>query len=289
MPPLRKAPTISAAEADLAFAAAQCVVETHRRLVGFLRVGQTLPQIDAEVARILAALNCRSCFHLYKIPGKPAFPSHACLSVNECVVHGTAGSYDKPLREGDILKIDIGVAHPASGDRRWIGDAGWTYAFKSYPSDEARRLLKAGKESLRLGVQTLRPDNKFIAWAHAVQKCVETDHGFHLVRGLGGHGIGRYVSERERGLHLPPFVSNIPVSALEWPEANTFFRPGTLVAVEPMLAVGTGETREHPKLKWPIYSADGSMTAHYEHDVLITESGPRVLTEGMDELPDLVG
>lgn len=283
--PLAKAPAISPAEADLAYAAAQRVVEVHRRLVSFLRVGQTLPQIDAEVARVLESLGCRSCFHHYKIPGKPAYPSYACLSVNECVVHGTAGSYSKPMREGDILKIDIGVVYQG-----WIGDAGWTYAFKNYPSETARKLMQAGKDSLRRGVQKLHPKNTFLAWAREVQTCVEAENGFHLVRGLGGHGIGKYKSDRERGLHLPPFVGNVvPTSISEWPEANARCEPGTLIAVEPMLAIGTGATVEDRLYKWPVYSQDGSLTAHYEHDILITTDGPRVMTEGMDQLPDLVG
>lgn len=276
---------VAGRDIDLAFAAAQRVVEVHRRVVAFLRVGQTLAQIDAEVAKILDSLDCRSCFLHYRIPGKPAFTGHACLSVNDCVVHGTPASYLKPMAEGDILKVDIGVVH-----KGWIGDAGWTYAFKRFPSDDAKRLMLAGRESLRRGIATLKPGNTYIAWARAVQACVEREHGFHLVRGLGGHGIGKYKSDRDRGLHLPPFVANLPPAYPdEWPEARMPCEPGTLIAVEPMLAIGTGQTREDRVYKWPVYSTDGSLTAHYEHDVLITESGPRVLTEGMDDLPDLVG
>jgi methionyl aminopeptidase len=282
---LARAPTITAAEEDLAHAAAQCVVQAQQRIVQFLRVGQSLPQIDAEVARILESLDCRSAFLHYRVGRSPAFPSHACLSVNQCVVHGTAGSYSKPMQEGDLLKIDIGVVH-----RGWIGDAGWTYAFKRYPSEDARRLMQAGKESLARGVKQLRPGNRYIDWAREVQKCVEKEHGFHLVRGLGGHGIGKYQNEKKRGLHLPPFVSNVvPDYTGDWPEALHFCQPGTLVAVEPMLGLTTGETVSDPKWVWPVSSKDGSLTVHYEHDVLITATGPRVLTEGMESLPDIVG
>lgn len=273
---MSKPPQISPAEADLAYAAAQCVVEAHRRVAGFLRVGQTLGQIDTFIARTLADLKCASCFKGYRGMGKPPFPSHACLSLNECVVHGTAGYYTKPLVEGDVLKVDIGVTH-----KGWIGDAGWTYAFKSQ-KPEVKRLMDCGKESLRRGVLELRPGNMFIHWAQAVQGHVERECGFHLIRGLGGHGYGRK-------LHEAPFVSNVvPVSTSEWPDAMLRCFPGILVAVEPMLAIGTGETSESAKL-WPVFSADRSMTVHYEHDVLITERGPRVLTEGMEMLPDVVG
>lgn len=273
---MSKIPLVSPAEADLAYAAAQCVVQAHVRLVEQLRVGQTLAQIDTLVAKALADLNCRSCFLGYKLPKGPAFPSHACLSVNDCVVHGTAGYYTKPMQEGDLLKIDIGVWH-----KGWIGDAAWTYAFK-HQSPQAKKLMDVGKESLRLGCQQLKPGNTYLHWAQAVQGYVEDKHGLHLIRGLGGHGIGRT-------LHGPPFVSNVvPTHSGEWPDALAKCLPGTLIAVEPMLAIGTGATKQVGK-QWPVFTADHSLSAHYEHDVLISPTGPRILSEGLEKLPDIVG
>lgn len=228
------------------------------------------------MAKVLAELGCRSCFLGYKVGRSPAFPSHACLSVNECVVHGTAGYLTRPLREGDVLKIDIGVWHQG-----WVGDAAWTYLFAPVAA-EVRRLAECGKESLRRGVEQLRPGNTFLAWAQAVQQHVEEECGFHLIRGLGGHGYGRR-------LHAPPFVANsVPTYSGEWPDALTPCSPGTLVAVEPMLAIGTGETFQRGR-EWPVFTKDGSMSVHYEHDVLITEEGPRVLTAGLEHINDVVG
>lgn len=264
-------------DATLVYDAAQKVVETHHRLANWLSAGQTLAQIDMFVAETLASLGGKSCFLGYRVPRTPPFPSHACLSVNDCVVHGTAGAYTKPLAEGDLLKIDIGISY-----KGWIGDAAWTYSIGT-PSDENRRLMNSGKESLRLGIEQMRVGERYIGWAQAVQAHVEEDCGFHLVRGLGGHGYGRK-------LHAPPFVSNtVPSSSFpgEWPEATHRWATGTLVAVEPMIAVGTGRTRQEDRT-WPIYSADGSMTVHHEHDVLVTDDGPRVLTEGLDELNDVI-
>lgn len=269
-------PPLRPEEIDAAYAAAQCVVETHRRISSWLRVGMTLAQIDAEVSRVLESLRCRSAFLGYRAGRSPPFPSHACLSVNECVVHGTAASLERPMRRGDILKLDIGVIH-----RGWIGDAAWTYAFED--ADEiSRRLMACGRESIRRGIDTLRPGNTFDAWARTVQAHVEHECGFHLVRGLGGHGYGRR-------LHAPPFISNVQEQFPgEWPDGRLPCRPGTLIAVEPMIAAGTHDIVQH-KNAWPILTADRSMSVHYEHDVLITEEGPRVLTEGMDDLPDIVG
>lgn len=118
------------------------MVETHRRLASFIKEGMTLAQIDAFVGTTLADLGCRSCFLGYRVPRSPAFPSHACLSLNECVVHGTAGYTSKPLAPGDLISIDIGVVN-----KGWIGDAAWTYAIVER-SEVGTNLMKAGSESI---------------------------------------------------------------------------------------------------------------------------------------------
>lgn len=269
-------PGLSPADTDAAYAAARCVVLTHQRLVNFVRAGQTLAQIDAEVARIFRDLRCKSCFLGYRLPRLPAFPSHACLSLNECIVHGTAGYVTRPLVEGDLLKIDIGVTYNG-----WIGDAAWTYAVKS-ASPTMKKLMACGRDALAKAVASLGPTSPLLDHATAVQSCVERTHGFFCVRGLGGHGIGRK-------LHGPPFVANtVPTHPGEWPEALLKPSVGTLVAIEPMIAVGTGNTKQG-RGEWPIFTADGSLAVHYEADVLITPDGRRDLTEGMQELPDVVG
>lgn len=268
-------PALSPADTQLAFDAAQKVVRTHERLSEWLKPGLTLAQIDAQVARILADLGCKSCFLGYTMGRGPVFPSHACLSVNDCVVHGTAAYITRPMQQGDLLKIDIGVSY-----KGFIGDAAWTYSFGK-PSTEIRRLMDCGKLALAEGVQELRPGNILLAWAKTVQQIVEHEHGYHLVRGLGGHGYGRT-------LHAPPFVSNVaPSYQGEWNEAYLPCTPGMLLAVEPMIAIGTGKVTQKPK-SWPVFSEDGSMSVHYEHDVLITETGPRVLTEGLDQVRDVI-
>jgi methionyl aminopeptidase len=266
----------SGPEVELAFAAAQCVVRTHQRMVTLIRAGMTLAEVDGLVARTLAEQGAKSCFLHYAHSSLPAFPSHACLSVNECIVHGTHDYLSRPLARGDLLKLDIGVELDG-----WIGDAGWTYAIGAVPPG-AEKLMKVGKESLRRGVQTLRPGNRLRAWADEVTRCVERENGLFLVEQLGGHGYGRT-------LHAEPFVSNLPPGdGVRWTESRLPLKPGMLLAVEPMLALGTRRIASSPRA-WPIFTADGSLSVHYEHDVLITETGPRVLTEGMDALPDVVG
>ncbi|MEL6498039.1 MAG: type I methionyl aminopeptidase [Planctomycetota bacterium] len=268
-------PILNQREADGARQAAVKVVSTHERLAEFVRAGQTLAEIDAFVAATLSDLKCRSCFLGYRIPRTPPFPSHACLSVNDCVVHGTAGYTTVPLRPGDLISIDIGVWFQG-----WVGDAAWSYAIEER-SDEAASLMDAGERSIAAGVQELRPGAPLMNWARVVQRVVEEECGFHLTRGLGGHGYGR-------SLHGPPFVSNLPLSPLEWPDGRTTCEPGMLVAVEPMLATGTGRTRSNDR-EWPVFTHDGSLSVHYEHDVLIGADGPEVLTSKLHELPAVVG
>jgi methionyl aminopeptidase len=266
------------AENDVAGAtiAAEKVVETHRRLVEFLHAGQTLAEVDAFVGHTLADLDSISAFKHYRVRGHPPFPSEACLSVNECVVHGTHDMTSTPIAPGDLLSIDIGVKHDG-----WIGDAAWTYVIEA--TDEvSMSLVIAGRESLRLGVEAMQPGRPLVDWARVVQDHVEKKCGFGLVRGLGGHGYGRT-------LHGPPFISNVvPTFPGEWPDAFRNFRPGMLIAVEPMLAVSTTEIRSEGR-EWPIYSADGSRSVHHEADVLITEDGPVNLTASLFDLPDVVG
>jgi len=264
-------------EADVARAAeaARVVVEVHRALANRLRVGMTLAEIDLFVAETNAAHGAKSCFLGYRIPRLPPFPGHACLSVNDCIVHGHPRAHTKPMTEGDVLKIDIGVVKDG-----WIGDAAWTYVFGE-PSEEVARLTDCGKRAIRAGIERMRAGEQLIEWARAVQQVAESECRLHLIRGFGGHGIGRK-------LHGPPFISNtVPTFPGEWPDAFSRWQPGMIVAVEPMIATGTGRTRQEPR-SWPVLTADGSQSVHYEHDVLITDDGPRVLTEGLDEIEDVI-
>ncbi len=181
-----------------------------------------------------------------------------------------------PIDPGDLLSIDVGVIHCG-----WVGDAAWTYAINS-ASEEALRLMACGRQSLQRGIAAMQAGRPLIDWAKTVQPYVERECGFHLVRGLGGHGYGR-------NLHGAPFISNVlPRHPGEWPDAWAPFEPGMLLAVEPMLAIGSADLATANK-GWPIFTADGSLSVHYEANVLITEDGPCILTAGMEQLPDNVG
>ena len=263
------------ADIDSAAAAADMVTRTHEQLVEYLGPGRTLLEVDRQVQVILESLGCTSAFKGYRVRGHPPFPNQACLSVNDCIVHGTHDSLERPLEAGDIISVDIGVKY-----RGWIGDAAWTYGIEAI-DDASRDLMECGKESLRRGVEQLQVGKPLIEYARSVQEYVEKEKGYFLTRGLGGHGYGR-------SLHDKPFISNVvPSYPGEWPDAWMPCEEGHLVAVEPMIALGTTETRTVGRT-WPIWSADGSASVHYEADVLVTGDGPRNLTERMNQLPDIV-
>lgn len=267
---------MSVSEIDGAATAAGMVVDIHRHLAEWLRAGQTLAQIDTFVAKALDDLGAKSAFLGYRTGRYPRFPSYACLSPNDVVVHGTAGMSLEPMKSGDLISIDIGVKY-----RGWIGDAAWTYVFE-HADETVQRLCDCGRRSIQLGIAQLQPCTPLLRWAEAIERYVEDECGFRLVRGLGGHGYGQK-------LHTPPFVSNVtPRTRTEWPDSTYELKPGDLLAVEPMLAEGSAELEQQPR-QWPISTADGGRAVHYEHDVLITDDGPRVLTAGLDELPTIVG
>jgi len=259
--------------------AAELVVETHRIIGPALRAGMTLAQIDRLVAQTLDRFQVVSAFLHYSTSRYPAFPSYACLSVNDVVVHGTAGMSTTPLQRGDVISIDIGVRY-----KGWNGDAAWTYIIEE-ASEESRRLCECGIEALRRGVEQLQPGYPLLRWAQAVQQCVEKEYGYHCVERLGGHGLG---CGRDH-LHDPPHLANaVPPYPGDWPDSQFRLAPGMLLAVEPIIAVGTSKVIQRPR-QWPIRTADGSLSVHYEHDVLITERGPRLLTAGLEDLPMIVG
>ncbi|MBC8201560.1 MAG: M24 family metallopeptidase [Planctomycetes bacterium] len=269
-------PRITEKDIQAATLSAKHVVEIHKALSDYLRAGLTLPEIDSFVGEKLRSLKCKSAFYKYKIPGQPPFPSQSCLSINDCVVHGTHTMEQAPLAAGDLVSIDIGVMHHG-----WIGDAAWTWGIEGV-TQENMKLMEAGRASLTAGVAAMQPNRPLMDFAKAVQAVAEGEYGFYLIRGLGGHGYGKT-------LHAPPFVSNVvPAHPSEWPDAWRNFEEGMLIAVEPMLAAGTGQI-ENARGTWPIYAADHSMSVHYEADVFISSDGPVDLTSQLHDLPYIVG
>lgn len=185
------------------------------------------------------------------------YPKATCISVNEVVVHGIPN--DQPLKEGDIISLDFGVVKDG-----WHADSAWTYAVGEI-SKEAQRLMNVTREALFQGIAKAKDGNTIGDIGHAVQKYVESN-GYGVVRDLVGHGIGE-------NLHDEPH--NIPMYGK--PKTGPKLKAGMTMCIEPMVNMGTWKVRTLDD-DWTVVSADGSLTAHFEHTILITNGVAEIIT-----------
>ena len=265
----------SAREIGLMRKAGLAVWKAHQIAKEMVVPGATTQQIDDKVAEYFKSRSATPLFLDYPnaIEGKPRFPAVCCMSVNEAVVHGIPN--DEPLKEGDILSLDTGCKIGG-----WCGDSAWTYPVGKI-SDQTQALLETTEGVLMLAVELLKTKNRWSEVAREMGRYV-SDRGFHSVECFVGHGIGR-------NLHEDPQVPNYFSRGLR---GNNDFKiePGLVIAVEPMVNVGTKEVVELPDY-WTQVTRDGSMSAHFEHTIAITSDGPKLLTgpPAEDELELLEG
>lgn len=222
-----------------------------------VRAGVTTEYLDKRTRELLKEIKAKSAFLGYKPHGaKTAYPATLCASVNEVVVHGVPGDYE--IKPGDVVKIDMGVVHEG-----YYSDAAMTVAVEPVNKDTAR-LLRVTEEALAAGIKAAKPGNTLgdIGWA--ISERVAKDK-FSVVQQLTGHGIGT-------ALHEDPYVFNVGRKG-----EGDVIRPGMVLAIEPMVAMGKPQVRQ---LRDDSYAAkDGSLTAHFEHTVAITAKGPVILTK----------
>lgn len=239
------------------------VWQAHQLAGSMLRPGITTGEIDAAVEEFFVQHNAIPLFK--GVPGRVPFPAVTCLSINEEVVHGIPGP--RELREGDILSIDTGCKLDG-----WCGDSAVTHAIGSIPA-EVQRLLDVTRGTLDLAIELIGRKSYWSEVAAEMGKYVR-DHGFSVVEAFVGHGIGREMHEDPQ---VPNFVS-------EQLRRNGDFRllPGLVIAVEPMVNLGTKRVRTKPD-HWTQVTGDGRPSAHFEHTIAVTESGPYVLTAGPEE------
>ena len=198
--------------------------------------------------------------------GLYGFPGTLCTSINEEVVHGIPSATRK-LADGDIISIDVGVKLDG-----WCGDSARTFAVGDIGKD-ARRLIEITRRSLDRAIAAAVPGNHVGDIGHAVESVVEGT-GFHIIRDLVGHGVGRQV-------HEDPQVPN-----LGRPGEGPRLREGMVLAIEPMIALGTWRIRTLAD-RWTMSTADDSLSAHCEHTVAVTAEGPRILTASEGAVPSL--
>ena len=184
------------------------------------------------------------------------YPFTICASNNNVVVHGFPD--DKLLKDGDILSVDVGVLLD-----KYYGDAAVTIPIGKV-SKSSKRLIKVTEECLYLGIEQAIPENRVGDISNAIQTHAEK-HGYGLVRGYGGHGVGKQ-------LHEDPHIPNIGAKGV-----GVALRAGTVIAIEPMLTEGNSEVFT-AKDGWSVTTKDGKNAAHFEHTIVITETGPEILT-----------
>jgi len=222
-----------------------------REVAAHVRPGLTTGELDAFAAARIKHYGGRSAFLGYR-----RYPCHICISVNDEVVHGLAGR--RLLAFGDIVSLDVGVLY-----RGFVGDNALTVAVGGC-SVEAQRLMDVTRAALHEGIARARPGNRVVDISRAIQTYVE-GHGYSVVREFVGHGVGRSVHEQPE---VPNFVDGKPSPKL---------RPGMTLAIEPMVNAGRAGVRVLSD-GWTAVTEDGSLSAHFEHTVLVTENEPEILT-----------
>ncbi|MBQ3068395.1 MAG: type I methionyl aminopeptidase [Clostridia bacterium] len=217
-----------------------------------IRPGITTAELDHEIRRFIESTGAKPSFL-----GYGGFPGTACISVNDEVIHGIPGT--RMIREGDIVSVDVGAYYNG-----YHGDNAATFGAGAI-SPEAQALLDATRESLYEGINAAQPGNRVGDIGAAVQAYVEA-RGYSVVRQYVGHGVGT-------DLHEDPNVPNFGT-----PGRGPRLMPGMTIAIEPMINQGTADVRTL-KDKWTVVTADGKLSAHFEHTIAVTTSGPVILTK----------
>jgi methionyl aminopeptidase len=231
--------------------AGRVVADTLALLSENMRPGITTRELDQ-----LAEEYIRSQGGAPTFKGYHGFPASICTSPNSMVVHGIPGAYQ--VGEGDLISVDVGVTL-----RGFVADSAYTFAVGAI-DDDAQRLLDVGQAALEAGIEQARAGNRIGDISAAVQRTTE-EAGFSVVKSLVGHGIGR-------SMHEEPQIPN-------WgePGRGPLLAPGMTLAIEPMINAGTADVFVAED-RWSISTDDGSLSAHFEHTVAVTEAEPRILT-----------
>jgi methionyl aminopeptidase len=243
----------SEAELGLMRQAGRIVAEVLARIEEAIVPGMTTAGLEAIAGEVIVGRHQA----VPSFKGYRGFPGMACVSINEEIVHGIPGP--RRLNEGDIVSVDVGVIY-----KGYHGDAAITLPVGQVDA-VSRRLMDVTAESLRRGIDAAQAGKWTSDISKAIQECAEGE-GFSVVREYTGHGIGR-------NMHEDPQVLNYYERRMQrWQ-----LRPGIVVALEPMVNVGSWKTRVLDD-EWTVVTADGSRSAHFEHTVAITHNGPEILT-----------
>ncbi len=230
----------------------QIVARSLKALRAFVKPGMTTRMLDAFVEKKICEQGAKPAFKGYH-----NYPATLCVSVNNEVVHGIPS--EKILKEGDIVGLDLGAIYDG-----FYGDSAVTIPVGSISKDAAK-LLEVTEASLFAGIEQGRMDGRLSDISHAIQSCVE-EEGYSVVTDFVGHGIGR-------SLHEEPQIPNFGPKG-----QGPRLREGMVLAIEPMVNMGKHQVKVLND-GWTAVSADGSLSAHFEHTIAITKNGPKILSQ----------
>lgn len=233
------------------------VAEILEHLCQMVKPGVTTGELDEIADKMIVKAGAKAAFKGYRMRNQRPYPACICSSVNEEIVHGIPGP--RVLNEGDIVGVDVGVIY-----KGFVGDSARTYPVGRV-SDQAMKLLQVTRESLYKGIEQAVAGKRLQDISAAVQNHVEA-HGFSVVRDFVGHGVGRQ-------MHEPPQIPNYIGAG--W---NPRLLVGMTLALEPMVNEGTWHIRLLDD-EWTAVTADGKLSAHFEHSLAITDNGPMILSE----------
>lgn len=238
-------------EIELLKMAGNIVYQTHQYLKPYIKEGITTKELDKLAEDFIRSKDATPSFKGYE-----GFPSTLCTSINSEVVHGFPS--DRKLKNGDIISIDIGACY-----KGYHGDSAWTYTVGEV-DDKTRKLLEDTEKSLFIGLAQVKPGNRIGDIGYAIEQYAHK-HNLGVVKELCGHGVGTSV-------HEDPEVPNYGI-----PNTGPRLKEGMVIAVEPMLTLGRPDIFIHDN-NWTIDTQDGSLSAHFEHTVVVTKDGYQILT-----------
>ena len=238
-------------EIELLKNAGNIVYQTHQYLKPYIKEGITTKELDKLAEDFIRSKDATPSFKGYE-----GFPSTLCTSINSEVVHGFPS--DRKLKNGDIISIDIGACF-----KGYHGDSAWTYIVGEV-DDKTKQLLEDTEKSLFVGLEQVKPGNRIGDIGYAIEQYARK-HNLGVVRELCGHGVGTSV-------HEDPEVPNYGI-----PNTGPKLKEGMVIAVEPMLTLGSPKVFLHDN-DWTVDTQDGSLSAHFEHTVVVTKDGYQILT-----------
>lgn len=238
-------------EIELLKIAGNIVYQTHQYLKPLIKEGITTKELDKLAEDFIRSKDATPSFKGYE-----GFPSTLCTSINSEVVHGFPS--DRKLKDGDIISIDIGACY-----KGYHGDSAWTYTVGEV-DEKTKQLLEDTEKSLFIGLEQVKPGNRIGDIGYAIEQYARK-HNLGVVRELCGHGVGTSV-------HEDPEVPNYGI-----PNTGPRLKEGMVIAVEPMLTLGSPKVFLHDN-DWTVDTQDGSLSAHFEHTVVVTKDGYQILT-----------